>query len=147
MEEDWIQFAKQAEKDYLVCYAEACPLREQCLHWLVGQRMPDSKMTYTCVNPRSKGAATEQCHYYRVAKKVKIAKGMTRIFTDDMPRRVEQGVRKTLIKRYNRTYYFEFRNGKQLIPPAMQEEIRQLFRHFGWNGEVKFDGYIMDYEW
>ena len=37
--------------------------------------------------------------------------------------------------------------GARLIPPVMQEEIRQLFREAGWSGEVHFDGYVEDYVW
>ena len=76
-----------------------------------------------------------------------MAQGMTHIFTDDMPKRVEPGVRNTLIARLNRSYYFEFRNGKRLISPSLQEEIRQLFRDFGWTEPVEFDGYVEEYEW
>ncbi len=47
----------------------------------------------------------------------------------------------------NRTYYFEYRNGSRLIPPALQEDIRNLFRKSGWTDEVKFDGYVEDYNW
>ena len=72
---------------------------------------------------------------------------MTGTFTDDMPLRVVKYVRHTLIARQNRAYYFEYRNGKRLIHPTLQEEIRTLFRQAGWNGEVKFDGYIEDYDW
>lgn len=39
------------------------------------------------------------------------------------------------------------KEGARLIPPVMQEEIRQLFREAGWSGEVHFDGYVEDYVW
>ena len=65
----------------------------------------------------------------------------------DMPKRVEQWVRAALIARYNRTYFFEYRNGARLIPPAMQDEVRDLFRQAGWTGEVNFDGYVETYDW
>ena len=47
----------------------------------------------------------------------------------------------------NRTYYFEYRNGSRLIPPALQENIRNLFRESGWTEEVQFDSYVEDYDW
>jgi len=40
-----------------------------------------------------------------------------------------------------------YRNGSRLIPPALQEDIRNLFRTNGWTEEVKFDGYVEDYDW
>ena len=140
-------FAKKAKSGYTVCFAEQCPKREQCLRWKVGQHAPVTMGFCSCVNPRCQDAATDRCPHYRTTEKVMMAKGMTRIFTDDMPRRVEKYVRNTLIARYHRTYYFEYRNGSRLIPPAMQREVLRLFRQAGWNEEVKFDSYIEDYEW
>ena len=145
--EDKELFAKKAENGYTVCFAEQCSQKEHCLRWKVGRQMPDSKRFYECVNPRYKGVATEDCPHFRNAEKVKMAKGMTRIFNNDMPSRVEPFVRQQLIDNHCRTYYFEYRNGSRLIPPALQEEVRCLFREAGWNGEVVFDEYVEDYAW
>lgn len=141
------RFAEKAASGYAVCFAEACPLREQCLRWLVGQQIPATQKYITCVNHRQEGVGTEHCPHHRSARKVQMAQGMTHIFTDDMPKRVEPGVRNALIARQNRSYYFEYRNGKRLIPPSLQKEIRQLFRDFGWTEPVEFDGYVEEYEW
>ena len=84
------------------------------------------------------------CRNYQ---KVRFAKGMTHTFTSDMPKRVEPAVRQGIISLTNRTYYFEYRNGSRLIPLALQEDIRNLFRKSGWTDEVKFDGYVEDYNW
>jgi len=84
---------------------------------------------------------------YRSDQKARFARGMLHIFTGDMPKRVEPAVRYGVIKKTNRTYYFEYRNGSRLIPPALQEDIRKLFRDNGWTEEVKFDGYVEDYDW
>ena len=140
-------FRKEAESGYLVCFAEQCPLKEQCLRYLVGQQMPDTRSSYHCVNLRYQDVGTEQCSLFRNSKKVKFAKGMMHIFNVDMPRRVEQFVRQRLIEKHCRTYYYEYRNGTRLISPAVQEEVRSLFREVGWNEEVHFDEYLEDYEW
>ena len=89
----------------------------------------------------------EQCPMFRSDEKVCWAKGMTNIFTDDMPKKVEKAVRQALETRYNRTYFFEYRNGTRLIPPAMQEEIRNLFRQNGWTEDVQFDEFVDAYQW
>lgn len=146
MKEDKI-FAEKAESGYILCFAEQCPKREKCLHWKVGQHLTGKYNYYHCINLLYKDVATENCPCFRDSAKVKFAKGMTGTFTDDMPQRVEKYVRGTLINRQNRSYYFEYRNGKRLISPALQEEIRELFREAGWNEEVKFDGYVEDYAW
>lgn len=56
-------------------------------------------------------------------------------------------MRNSIISRYCRTYYFEFRNGTRVIPPALQQEIRNLFLKIGWKEPVEFDSYEEDYEW
>lgn len=140
-------FKEKAISGYSVCFAEQCPKKGQCLRWLVGQQIPDDKCFYYCVNPRSQGVGTEECPHFRKAEKVSFAKGMMHIYNENMPKRVEPYVRQRLIGSHCRTYYFEFRKGQRLIPPAIQEEIRQYFREAGWNEEVSFDSYIKDFEW
>ena len=138
---------KQAQEGYTVCYIESCPLRDHCLRWQVGQHVPSTVYAYTCVNPHFEGVATAECPMCRNDQKVRFAKGMTQTFTSDMPKRVEPAVRQGIISLTNRTYYFEYRNGSRLIPPALQEDIRNLFRKNGWTDEVHFDGYVEDYNW
>ena len=135
---------KKAHEGYTVCYVDACPLRTQCLRWQVGPHVPNTHSTYRCVNPHFEGVASTECPMYRSDQKVRFARGMLHIFTGDMPKRVEPAVRYGVIKKTNRTYYFEYRNGSR---PALQEDIRKLFRDNGWTEEVKFDGYVEDYDW
>ena len=138
---------KQAKEGYTVCYADQCPLHNHCLRWLVGQHVPTTRSSYHCVNPHFEGVASDDCPMYRNDQKVRFAKGMLHIFTDDMPKRVESAVRYGIIGLTNRTYYFEYRNGSRLIPPALQENIRNLFRENGWTTDVHFDSYVEDYDW
>ena len=140
-------FKEKAENGYTICFADNCPLKERCLHYLVGLQMSDTRSTYSCVNPRFQDVGTANCSLFRKAEKVKYAKGMMHIFNDDMPKRVEPYVRQSLISKHCHTYYYEYRKGTRLIPPAVQEEIRQYFHEAGWNGDVVFDGFIEDYEW
>ena len=140
-------FKEKAVSGYTVCFAAQCPLKERCLRWKVGQQMPDTKSSYHCVNPHYQDVATEHCPLFRQWEKVQFAQGMMHIFNADMPRRVEPYVRSHFIASHCKTYYYEYRNGERLISPAIQEEIRDLFREAGWNQEVHFDGYVEDYEW
>ena len=138
---------KKAHEGYTVCYMENCPLRDHCLRWLTGQHVPTSHSSYRCVNPHYEQVATADCPMYRSDQKVRFARGMMHTFTDDMPKRVEPAVRYGIASLTNRTYYFEYRNGSRLIPPALQEQIRQLFRSNGWTSDVTFDSYVEDYDW
>ena len=140
-------FKEKAVSGYTVCFAAQCPLKDRCLRWKVGQQMPDTKSSYHCVNPHYQDVATEHCPLFRQSEKVQFAQGMMHIFNANMPRRVEPYVRSNLISSHCKTYYYEYRNGERLISPAIQEEIRELFREAGWNQEVHFDSYVEDYEW
>ena len=113
-------FRAKAKDGYTVCFAEQCPMKERCLRYLVGQQMSDTRSTYHCVNPSYQDVATEQCQLYRNSEKVKFAKGMKNIFNAEMPRKVEPFVRQRLIGKHCRTYYFEYRRGARLMPPAVQ---------------------------
>ena len=138
---------EKAKEGYTVCYVDACPLRTHCLRWLVGQHVPHTYSSYRCVNPHFEDVATAECPMYRNDQKARFALGMLHTFTSDMPKRLEPAVRQGVISLTNRTYYFEYRNGSRLISPALQENIRKLFRANGWKEEVTFDGYVEDYDW
>ena len=138
---------EKAKEGYTVCYVDECPLRTQCLRWQVGPHVPNTHSTYSCVNPHFEGVATAECPMYRNDQKARFALGMLHAFTSDMPKRLEPAVRQGVISLTNRTYYFEYRNGSRLISPALQENIRKLFRANGWKEEVTFDGYVEDYDW
>ena len=137
----------KAKKNNTMCISDTCPLRQNCLHRIVADYVEEQREHCVYVNHRTPALGTNACPFHRPATKVRMAKGMTRIYTDDMPRRVEHGVRHRFILRYNRTYYFEYRNGTRLISPALQQEIRKLFRSYGWTGPVEFDSYVEVYEW
>lgn len=138
---------EKAKNGYTVCYVDNCPLHTQCLRWQVGQHVPTTHSSYCCVNPHFEGVATDNCPMYRSDQKVRFAKGMLHTFTGDMPKRVESAVRYGIMSLTCRTYYFEYRNGSRLIPPALQEAIRNLFRENGWTEDVQFDSYVEDYDW
>ena len=144
---DYELLSQKAGEGYMVCFKEDCPFHEGCLRWKVGQFVPATQLRCNCVNPHHESAGTAHCEMYRPGEKVLMAKGMTHIFTDDMPRGLEPFIRTTLIEHWRRTAYFEYRNGTRLIPPALQEAIRNLFRENGWTEEVQFDGYVEDYDW
>ena len=139
-------FSKKAA-DYLVCFAESCPRHEQCLRWLVGQYTPTDWACVQCVNPRNRLVGEGRCGQFRSDQPVQMARGMTHIFTDDMPLRVIHYVRSALIADSCRTLFYEYWNGTRLIPPAMQQRVRQLFRKAGWQQPVDFDAMVVGFEW
>ncbi len=140
-------FSQKASDGYLVCLSDTCPIHEACLRWKVSRCVPPTLMQCKCVNPHYPEVGTEACPMRRPGEKVQMARGMMHVFNDDMPKRLEQAVRSALIGSWGRTYYFEYRNGTRLITPAMQKQVRQLFRKLGWEEEIQFDDYVEEYDW
>ena len=52
-------FKEKAASGYTVCCVDTCPLREECLRWLVWQQMPATRATFSCVNPKYESVGTE----------------------------------------------------------------------------------------
>ena len=127
---------KKAKEGYTVCYVDECPLRTQCLRWQVGRMCP-TPIAPTDVSIRtSRVWRLLNVRCIATTRRCASPKGMLHTFTSDMPKRLEPAVRQGVISLTNRTYYFEYRNGSRLIPPALQEDIRKLFRANGWTTEV-----------
>lgn len=129
-----------------VCLNVDCPQREHCLRWQLREYVPRDRVFVMSVNPRYKGVAQGQCPAFRSDERITLAKGMVH-FYDEMPRRMEERVKGLLIARYGRTIYYEYRNGKRLISPAMQAYIKDTCLHCGWTKEPVYDGYEEDYDW
>ena len=124
---------------YLVCFIDKCPLREQCLRWLVGQYADTTMLACNAINPRNPKMGGEQCEMFRKNQLVLMKRGMTRLYLD-MPGRVEYHIRRLLIQKWGRRQYFEARRGDRLITPDMQDDVLRACRYHGWTGPIVYDG-------
>ena len=132
--------------NYSLCFIESCTLKEQCLHWLVGQYADTMPFVQISMNPRNPQIGGENCAKFRQNVRVVKKKGMTHFYYD-MPARIEHAIRQELIFNFGRTQYFEMRNGKRLITPEDQEVIADICRLHGWNGPFVYDGEEEDWLW
>ena len=132
--------------NYALCFIESCPLKEQCLHWLVGQYADTMPFVQISMNPRNPQIGGENCVKFRQNVRVVKKKGMTHFYYD-MPGRMEHNIRQELIYTFGRTQYFEMRNGKRLISPEDQEVIAAVCRSHGWDGPFVYDGEEEDWLW
>lgn len=131
---------------YLMCFIESCPLREQCLHWLVGQYGDTMPYAQVSMNPRNPKVGGENCEKFRPNVRVILKKGMTHFYLD-MPGRMEKAIRQHLIKLFGRTQYFEMRKGDRLISARDQELIADACRSHGWDGPLVYDEEEEDWQW
>ena len=145
MQEEESAFREKANH-YLVCFADSCPLHEQCLRWLVGQYVSTDLPAYNAVNPRNPQNGGERCAMFRKKQRVMMKRGMIN-FYHEMPGHTERAIRASLIAAFGRKPYFEMRKGDRLITPDAQQYILDTCRHFGWQGPLVYDGEQEDWEW
>ena len=131
---------------YLPCYIDQCPLHENCLHWLIGPEVDADNLNVVCVNPTNPKVNSSNCPLYREARKGVYARGM-RHFFELMPRTVEVNIKKSLISLYTRKRFYEYRNGRRLIAPEMQDIIATFCHNCGWTGDLRYDGWEEDFLW
>ena len=137
---------REKASNYLVCFSESCPLRQECLRWLVGQHANSQPLAYNAINPRNPNIGGENCEMFRKNQKVIMKRGLTHLYLD-MPGRVEYLVRRLLIQWWGRRQYFEARKGDRLITPSMQEDVVDACRHHGWTGPIVYDGEEESWLW
>ena len=137
---------REKTHNYLVCFIESCPLKEQCLRWHVGKYADTMPFAQTSINPRNPQIGGEQCVKFRKNTRVVKKRGMTNFYYH-MPGHVEHNIRQALIMTFGRAQYFEMRNGKRLISPEDQEVIASVCRSYGWNGPFVYDGEQEDWLW
>lgn len=137
---------REKASHYLKCFIESCPLKEQCLHWLVGQYADTLPFVQKSMNPRNPQIGDEHCVKFRPNVRAIKKKGMIHFYLD-MPGRMEHNIRQELIWTFGRSQYFEMRNGKRLISPEEQETIAEVCRSHGWTGPFVYDGEEEDWLW
>jgi hypothetical protein len=137
---------RQKAGSYLVCFIDSCPLREECLRWLVGQYADTTPMALTAVNPRNPQIGGDGCIMFRRKERAVMKRGFTRLYRE-MPTYMEQNIRQMLIAIFTRKKYFEMRRGDRLITPEQQQDILDVCRRYGWTGPIAYDGEAEDWLW
>lgn len=137
---------RQKVDHYLVCFIESCPLREQCLRWLVGRYADTMPLAYNAINPRNPKIGGEKCEMFRKNQRVVMKRGLTHLY-HEMPSYMEHRIRHLLILMWGRKKYFEIRRGDRLITPDQQDDVLRACRHHGWQGPIVYDGEEEDWLW
>ena len=138
-------FRAKADHD-IVCFVEHCPLREQCLRWLVGRYADPSLYAVMSINPFYQGVGTQQCSKFRDSQRVMLKYGFTHLY-EDMPSRIEKPIRQRLYVCFGRKRYFEMRKGERPVTPDQQKQIIDVCRQCGWQGPIVYDGEQEGWAW
>jgi len=136
----------KAKHGFIVCFNKECYRREHCLRWIAKDYVPQNTFVQKSVNLASEAVQGNNCPMFLKDQKVKMGKGMIHLF-EDMPRKMGDTVKAQLISEFKRTYFYEYRNGKRLITPIMQNFIAKICNQNGWDKPVIYDDYVVDYEW
>ena len=145
MEQEADEFRKKAEH-YLVCFNDQCECRERCLRWLVGCQTDPAPVAAMSVNLCHPGLGGDHCELFRPKVRVMMKRGLLH-FYDNMTGRQEHDIRHQLISIYNRKVYYQMRNGRRLINPAVQQHIAAVCQQHGYNGPLCYDGEVEDFDW
>lgn len=137
---------REKSEHYLVCFLDHCPLREQCLRWLVGQYADPSLVVYTAINPRNPKFGGKDCEMFRLNQRAVMKRGFLSMY-HDMPGYMEKHIRWQLIGKFGRRKYFEMRKGDRLITPSEQQVIQDICRANGWEGPINYDAEQEDWLW
>ncbi len=129
----------EAPKSWINCFNETCPLKNDCLHYITGKKIPNDKTWGYAVYPNA--LHDGKCDYYNCCRFVHCAWGFNRIFNDVLHRHITDIRRE--IKDYlggHSTYYL-YHNGKKLLLPEQQQHIIDIFNKYGYKDNLMFDGY------
>ena len=137
---------RQKADHYLLCFIEHCPLRENCLRWLVAQYYDPSLMVQTSINPLNPEVGGEHCTQFRKNERIKMKRGLTHLY-HEMPGYLERTIRQQLINTWGRKAYFEIRKGDRLITPEQQNDVLRICRRNGWTGHIVYDGEQEEWAW
>lgn len=133
---------KKKPLGFIVCYNEACSLRENCLRRVVAELNQNEEDILRAVNPAK--FSGEGCKFYLENKKVLMAYGMEGSFDKVLAKDIAT-IRKTLIAHFGHGSYYVRRNGKKSITPTEQAYITSVFAKYGY--EIKFDNLVEETLW
>ncbi len=120
--------------NYLLCFNDACPLADGCLHRLAARCGKQRSAVVTAVNPAV--CHGEGCPYHRPNHIVTMAYGMKNSFHDVKADDIA-ALRNALIRHFGHGSYYVRRNGTRPITPDEQAYIAGVFGQFGYT--VAFD--------
>ena len=129
-----------------VCFLDECPVKDKCLRQLVAKHLPEDRDFGVAVFPTMKIGETG-CRLFATSEPKLMAWGFDKLFYDVKSRDAAQ-LRSTM-KKYlgGHSNFYRYNSGELLLIPEQQEWIINLFRKYGYAGELTFDhfAYVFDY--
>lgn len=132
-------------KGLLLCAGMGCARRESCLRHLALLNEGAGTSQVLILNPNYIGATAECSHYLR-PEPVRYAKGFVQVL-GSMPHAEHVRFVSLLKRHYERRRYFAMRRGDELLSPARQRHIEELYREVTGRDDFHFDAYVETQVW
>lgn len=137
--------AKDIPMGYPLCFNNECAQKGKCMHYQARLLMPKSRYYGSAVFPTA--WEDGECRCFREKKLVTKAWGFTRLY-DNVPQRQKAEARQrvhALFGSGNGPYY-RVHHGENMLSPRQQEEILEILAKFGSIEGIKFDHYVMNWD-
>lgn len=137
--------AKDIPGGYPLCFNNECAEKGRCMHYQARLLMPKERYTGAAVFPTA--WEDGQCRCFREKKLVKKAWGFDRLY-DNVPHRQQAEARQSVHALFGSGNgpYYRVHHGENMLSPQKQEEILAVLAQYGSIEDVKFDHYVMDWD-
>lgn len=136
----------EVPSNYMMCLNQECTKADNCLRQLAWQSLPPEIEQCNVVSPKFLAALTDDCPYYKIAQKIRYAKGFITLL-ENLPHKQMQTVVYRLMNIFERRMYYRVRKGERLLSPDEQQKIMDIIEHCGISQPQEFDAYIENYDW
>lgn len=123
---------------WVLCSGYDCERKGTCLRHQAFRQAPKRVTQWTCVLPTA--LADGVCGYYKKAEKARMARGFQTLFQQLRSRDARHDIRMALTNYFgSKGSYYRYRDGERMMSPERQEAVAQIFRKYGFEGEITFD--------
>lgn len=144
MEERELSF-DDVPRGYQLCFNSACSLCEQCMHYHVGQLVPDHWLGGPAVYPSAWAGGT--CVKFRQKGLVQMAWGFSKLYKHVPSHQVSLARNEVYdyLGGYTAAYY-RYHHGERLLSPVQQQAILDILARYGSTEGLRFDHYSTSYD-
>lgn len=130
---------------YSLCFNNECADKDMCMHYQARLLMPKDRYSGQAVFPTA--WENGKCRCFREKRLVKKAWGFTKLY-NNVPQRQKAEARQCVHALFGggNGPYYRAHHGEIMLSPQKQEEILKVLAKFGSIEGVKFDHYVIDWD-
>lgn len=133
-------------RNFAYCLNERCKKANECLRFQATRPVLAERDSFTIVNPAKTSPGDEECRFFKADKLQPFAQGIKHLL-DHVSHSDAIIIKQQMLDHFGKTLFYRFWRGENLVTPAQQEYIRQLFLNRNITEPPVFDEYIEMYEW